>query len=58
MSTLNVPKNTIKSNIATKEYAIKNKLKRLICYRDDSISSDLRYDTIGNIILKIIKTYI
>ncbi|MGB5393518.1 MAG: hypothetical protein WBN16_04665, partial [Lutimonas sp.] len=53
VSTLNVPENTSNSNDATKEYALKNKLKRLICYRDDSISSDLRYDTKGNIILKI-----
>lgn len=40
-------------NSAFKKFALANDLKRLICYRDGEISSDLKFDSKGNVVSKI-----
>ena len=51
--TLNVPNIIRNSNKAFNEIVTKNKIKRIICYRENDISSDIKFDKKGNIISKI-----
>jgi len=51
--TLNVPNNERNSNSAFKEIASENDLKRLACYQDNEIQSDLYFDKFGNVITNI-----
>ncbi|AEH01616.1 hypothetical protein [Lacinutrix sp. 5H-3-7-4] len=50
VATLNVPQNTRNSNDAFTEFALKNNLKQLLCFRDGQISSDINFDKNGNVI--------
>lgn len=53
VETLNVPQNIRNSNDAFTEFALKNNLKQLLCFRDGQISSDISFDNNGNVITKI-----
>ncbi|MDC8000544.1 hypothetical protein POV26_05820 [Aequorivita todarodis] len=48
---LNVPDNERNSNSAFKEIASENNLKRLSCFQDNKLQSDLYFDKLGNVIL-------
>lgn len=50
VATLNVPQNTRNSNDSFTEFALKNNLKQLLCFRDGQISSDINFDKNGNVI--------
>ncbi len=53
VATLNVPQNTRNMNIAFTYFAQNNNIKRLLCYRNGLISSDINFDKNGNVISKI-----
>lgn len=53
VETLNVPNNTRNMNKAFREFVKKNNIKRLYCFRDGKISSDITFDKNGNVIIKI-----
>ena len=53
VATLNVPQNTRNMNIAFTDFVQNNNLKRLLCFRDGQISSDITFDKNGNVIIKI-----
>lgn len=53
VETLNVPQNRRNMNIAFTDFAQKHNIKRILCFRNGQISSDINFDKKGNVITKI-----
>ncbi len=51
--TLNVPDNQINSNESFRKIVTENEIKRITCFRENQISTDLYFDKSGNVMLEI-----